>query len=202
MVVPALAPAGLRIDAATGVMTGATGHYAKRLSDLPGLYADQPAYERLLAEDRERTAYEVYEHRGEQRGGDLIFGTSVLYPGRVGAEYAMTRGHLHRIPDRTEVYHCLHGRGLLLMQTVPGRVSIAELAPGQAVYVAAHWLHRSVNVGSDPLVTLFCYPADAGQDYEVIERSGGMRQLVVADGAGGWTTVDNPRWRPPDGADG
>jgi glucose-6-phosphate isomerase len=124
----------------------------------------------------------------------------VLYPGTVGAEYAMTRGHLHRVPDRTEIYHCLRGHGVLLMQTVPGEVETIELRPGSLVYVAAHWIHRSVNVGTEPLVTLFCYPADAGQDYDVIARSGGMRLLVVDDGAGGWTTVDNPRWLAPPAA--
>jgi glucose-6-phosphate isomerase len=194
---PVLSPAGLHVDPTTGVLAGATGHYAKRLTDLRGLYADEAARERLAAGDADRIAYEVYDHRGDERCGDLIFGTSVLYPGRIGREYAMTRGHLHRVPDRTEIYHCLRGHGLLLMQTVPGDVRIVELTPGAVAYVAAHWIHRSVNVGGEPLVTLFCYPGDSGQDYDVIGRSGGMRRLVVDDGAGGWTAVDNPRWRPP-----
>jgi glucose-6-phosphate isomerase, archaeal len=44
---------------------------------------------------------------------------------------------------------------------------------------------------------LFCYPADSGQDYEIIARSGGMRSRVVA-GDGGWRQVDNPDWLPRD----
>jgi glucose-6-phosphate isomerase, archaeal len=41
-------------------------------------------------------------------------------------------------------------------------------------------------------VTMFCYAADAGQDYSLIERAGGMATLVVQDGDGGWTTRPNP----------
>ena len=39
--------------------------------------------------------------------------------------------------------------------------------------------------------TLFCYAADAGQDYSIIERAGGMKSLVVADGDG-WAVEPNP----------
>ena len=54
-----------------------------------------------------------------------------------------------------------------------------------------HWVHRSVNVGTERLATLFCYAADAGQDYSIIERAGGMKSLVVADGDG-WAVQPNP----------
>ena len=66
------------------------------------------------------------------------------------------------------------------------------MAPGDAVHVPGHWVHRSVNVGDEPFVTLFCYGADAGQDYELIARAGGMASLVVGDDAGGWATRPNP----------
>jgi glucose-6-phosphate isomerase len=67
------------------------------------------------------------------------------------------------------------------------------MSPGEAVHVPGHWVHRSVNVGEEPFVSLFCYPADAGQDYALIAEAGGMAQLVVTDGDGGWTTRPNPR---------
>ena len=51
-------------------------------------------------------------------------------------------------------------------------------------------------MGDDDLVMLFCYPADAGQDYGIIERAGGMRARIVDDGKGGWRQVDNPDWSP------
>ena len=42
----------------------------------------------------------------------------------------------------------------------------------------------------------FCYPADSGQDYDIIARSGGMKVRVVSDGAGGWAQVANPDYVP------
>jgi len=83
----------------------------------------------------------------------------------------------------------------MLMELEDGTVRAEELTPGGLVYVAPHWTHRSVNVGQEPFVTLFCYPADAGQDYGIIARAGGMRVLIVADGEGGWTQAPNPRYR-------
>jgi glucose-6-phosphate isomerase len=66
-----------------------------------------------------------------------------------------------------------------------------ELTPGRAVNVPGHWLHRSVNVGDEQFVTLFCYAADAGQDYGIISEAGGMKSIVVADGDG-WALLANP----------
>jgi len=64
-----------------------------------------------------------------------------------------------------------------------------------ACYVPPFWIHRSVNVGDDDLVMLFCYPADSGQDYNIIQRSNGLKQRVIDDGKGGWLCVDNPDYR-------
>jgi glucose-6-phosphate isomerase, archaeal len=189
-------PSRLLIDPETGHLTGATGRYEKRLRDLAGLFHDTAAFDRAVESFPEQLAYEVYEHRSDERAGDLIFGTTLLMPGTIGREYLMTRGHLHRIPDRTEVYQCLRGRGVLLMEHAEdGDLRPVEMTPGSVVYVGPHWIHRSVNVGTEPLIVFFCYPADSGQDYEIIERSGGMGQLVVDDHAGGWALVDNPRYR-------
>jgi len=114
-------------------------------------------------------------------------------PGRVGEEFAVTRGHLHAKVDRAELYHCLSGQGVLLMDTIAGESRAIPMNPGQAVHVPGDWIHRSVNVGVEPFVTIFCYGADAGQDYNVIAEAGGITQLVVLDGAGGWTLRPNPR---------
>lgn len=188
-----LQPAGLTVDAASGVMAGATGRYEKRLRDLAGVFSDEAAFAAALdARGADELVYEVHEHRLTERAGELIFGTSVLLPGKVGREFHVTRGHLHRLADRSEIYTCLRGHGVMLMETLDGETSEVELVPGATAYVPGHWIHRSVNVGDEPLVTLFCYPADAGQDYDVIAAAGGMKHLVVDDGAGGWTTEPNP----------
>lgn len=184
---------GVLALASDGVLTGATSSYEKRLGDMVGVYRNEAAYREALADKgADFVVYRVEEHRNVDGEGALIIGTSTLRPGRYGDEYAVTRGHLHAKPDRAELYHCLSGAGVMLLETVDGRAHAVALRAGEAVHVPGHWVHRSVNVGSDPFVTLFCYPADAGQDYALIERARGMSLLVVADEAGGWTTRPNP----------
>jgi glucose-6-phosphate isomerase len=176
-----------------GAMKGATSSYEKRLGDMAGVYRDDAAYQRALAENGpDLLVYRVEEHRNAEGPGALIIGTSTLQPGRYGDEFAVTRGHLHARADRAELYYCLSGTGVLLLETLDGRSEALPLNPGEAVHVPGHWVHRSVNVGDEPFVTLFCYGADAGQDYELIRSAGGMQSLVVADDVGGWSTRPNP----------
>jgi glucose-6-phosphate isomerase len=182
--------------AADGAMEGKSSTYRVQFERLDGVYADAASY-RAEAErlGRETEVYSVQSHGYGDGPGALTIGTSRLEPGKVGAEYALTRGHLHAQADRAELYYCISGRGVMLMDSLDGRTSAIELTPGQAAHVPGGWVHRSVNVGGEPFVTIFCYNTDAGQDYEIIARAGGMRQLVVDDGAGGWAAVPNPAHR-------
>jgi glucose-6-phosphate isomerase len=184
---------GLLALGADGVMRGATSSYEKRLGDMAGVYRDEDAFGEVVADKgADFLVYRVEEHRNVDGEGALIIGTSTLQPGRYGDEFAVTRGHLHAKADRAELYYCLSGRGVMLLETLDGRSEALPLTPGEAVHVPGHWVHRSVNVGDEPFVTLFCYGADAGQDYELIARAGGMASLVVGDDAGGWATRPNP----------
>ena len=184
---------GLLALGVDGVMSGATSSYEKRLGDMAGVYRDDDAYRGVLADKGpDFLVYRVEEHRNVDGEGALIIGTSTLQPGRYGEEFAVTRGHLHAKADRAELYYCLSGIGVMLLETLDGRSEALQLHPGEAVHVPGHWVHRSVNVGDEPFVTMFCYGADAGQDYALIERAGGMSALVVTDGAGGWSTRPNP----------
>ncbi len=47
----------------------------------------------------------------------------------------MTRGHLHAISDRSELYVGLSGRGVMILETVDGRSEVVDVEPGRAVYV-------------------------------------------------------------------
>ena len=189
-------PISVLVDPRTGAMTGHTKRYQKRYDDLAGLFADEAAFAAIACTRGTEIAYQVDEFRPSDRAGDIVFGTSTLYPGKIGQEFVFTRGHIHAVSDRPEIYHCRSGHGVMLMELLDGTVRAEEMTPNSVVYVAPHWIHRSVNVGTTPLVTLFCYPADAGQNYDVIARAGGMRDLVVDDQAGGWKRVPNPRYSP------
>ncbi len=83
----------------------------------------------------------------------------------------------------------------MLLESPDGETRILEIAPRTLVYVPPMWIHRSVNTGSEPLVMSFCYPADSGQDYDIIARAGGMAKRIIADGDG-WKAVDNAAYRP------
>lgn len=193
-------PVGCDVDLATGAITNATGSYQKRFSDLAGLYADAAAFSAMRAEWGTRVVYEVSEFRPSDRLGDIVFGVTRMLPGKVGDEYFMTRGHIHRRADRPEIYYGQKGSGLMLMESPEGETRIVEIAPLTCCYVPPFWIHRSVNTGAEDFVMLFCYPADSGQDYDIIARSGGMRTRIVANGGSGWKAVENPGWKSRDQA--
>jgi len=184
-------------------MTSATGRYEKHLADLEGLYADTDAFTATLKRDGNRIVYSVEDVRPPSGpgAGDLIFGTTHMEPGRIGDEFYMTRGHIHATANRPETYYGEAGHGLMLMESPEGEVTICEVAPGVMVYVPPLWIHRSVNTGDEPLVMSFCYPADSGQDYDVIARTGGMAQRIMSDGNGSWVAVPNQNYRPRSEAD-
>jgi glucose-6-phosphate isomerase, archaeal len=172
-----------------------TGGYVKYIGDLAGIYANEDSFQRLAEQRGGEIAYRVNELRFTEHTSELITGISVLNPGKVGSEFFMTRGHLHQRADRAETYYCLSGHGILLMETLEGKVEAAELRPGSIVYVPPFWIHRSVNIGSEILATLFSYPADAGQNFEIVRKANGFQLLAVDDEQGGWKLVPNPRYR-------
>ena len=185
-------PVRLRLDPQAGALAGSNTRYEKTVDDLRGVYRDADAFEQLAAADNGEPLYWVETSNTEGGPGGLITGTSVLQPGRVADEYFMTRGHLHVKADRAELYVGLAGHGVMLLETLDGESRAVEVNPGEAVYVPGQWVHRSINVGDELFVTLFCYASDAGQNYQIIEDAGGMKQLIVAADDGGWTTRPNP----------
>lgn len=189
-------PHACNVAVAEGLLKGANGHYKKTYDDLAGLYADDEAHDHLLKERTGQVAYEVTSFTPGQKVSDLIMGVCRMEPGKVGGEYFMTRGHIHANGDRPEIYYGQAGHGLMQMESPEGEVRIVEVKAQSICYVPPYWIHRSVNVGAGELVMMFAYPADSGQDYGIIERSGGMRVRIFDDGRGGWKQVDNPHWRP------
>ncbi|MHB0874700.1 MAG: glucose-6-phosphate isomerase family protein [Anaerolineae bacterium] len=168
-------------------------HVVRRLSAMQGAYDDRLAYQAALAQG-DAVVYEVHQFIRPEAEGELLSGLSVLHPGRVGSEYFMTKGHFHARLATAEVYYCLQGQGLMVMEAPEGEWAVESLYPGHVLHVPPRWAHRSVNVSADQdLVIFYVYPADAGHDYGTIERQG-FRKLIV-EGDGQPTIVDNPRWR-------
>ncbi|QKJ85547.1 Glucose-6-phosphate isomerase [Paramixta manurensis] len=189
-------PVSCQVDLSAGVMDNGSGHYQKRLNDLAGLYADGDAFATQASVAGDRVVYEVTERRPDAQHGDLIFGVTRMSPGKIGNEYFLTRGHIHAQADRPEIYYGQSGHGVMLMESPAGETRIVAIGPQSICYVPPYWIHRSVNVGAEDLVMVFAYPADSGQDYEIIARSGGMKTRIVDDGHGGWQAVDNADYQP------
>ncbi len=166
-------------------------HYQRRLSGLRGVFSDEAAYEAELAK-ADPVVYEVYEISRPEIAGELLHGLSVVHPGQVGTEFYMTKGHYHAVRDTAEVYYCLKGRGLMLMENEASVWAVEEFRPGRLVYVPPRWAHRSVNLSlSEDLVTLFVYPGHAGHDYGALEERG-FRKLVMRN-LGSYDIIDNLR---------
>ncbi len=164
----------------------------RKLSEMRGMFFDDKAYGELVGQE-DRVVYAYHALEIPQTAGDLSFGFSILYPGKVGNEYHFTKGHFHSILDTAEVYFCARGHGYLLLENKEGDCRMLEMAPGRVGYVPRGYAHRSINVSqSEPFTTFFTYRADAGHDYATIETKG-MRKLLVEKG-GIPTLVDNPRW--------
>ncbi len=171
-------------------------HICRRLSSLRGQFLDAAACEARLAEE-DPLLYEVYEFRRPELPGELLSGISIVHPGKIGQEYFMTKGHFHQVLETAEVYYCLSGQGLMVMETPEGETSVAALVPGALLYVPPRWAHRSVNTSPDEdLVTFFVYPAHAGHDYGTIETQG--FRVCVVDRGQGPEVIANPRWQPPE----
>ena len=169
-------------------------NYLKRtLSSLRGQFLDQQAYDAMLAKE-DSLIYEVYEIKRPEVAGELLMGVSVIHPGKVGREFFMTKGHFHTIRETAEIYYCLKGEGMMVMETPEGETSVEPFTPGKVLYVPPCWAHRSVCTSrQEDLVIFFAYPANAGHDYGTIEQQG-FRKLVL-EGEAGIEIVDNPRWR-------
>lgn len=150
---------------------------ARHLRDVAAAFADQVAAANLAA-DNPLLYYVtmIDEHNGI---GALHYALGVLLPGKVGAEYFMTKGHLHAWRPAAEVYIGLAGEGLMLLEDEgTGACSVAPLAANTVVYVPGHTAHRTVNTGSEPLVYWGVLSSDAGHDYGAVgERN--FRQVVV-----------------------
>ena len=188
-----IAPFSLDFNLVTGLCDSGKAKTTRRyVSDMAGQFFDHAAAE-AIANSGDQLLYEFYElGQIPETDGDLKFGTTILYPGKVGDEYFMTKGHFHTILDTGEVYYCLAGQGAMLMETPEGEVSLVEMKPGAAVYVPPRWAHRSINTGTETMVTFFVFRSDAGHDYGTIEQKGYRKLVVERDGKP--VMIDNPRW--------
>ena len=176
-----LQPFSRVIDLATGRIPGVHEITPRRLSDMRGWFADANAEAAVIG--RNPLIYEVhYGYNGPSVEGQLGFGTTIIYPGKIGDEYYMTKGHYHAKADRAEIYYGLQGEGDLLLQTRDGATNVQHMLPGVVAYIPAYYAHRTINTGAENFVFLSVYPADSGYDYARIAEHGFASLMVERDG--------------------
>jgi glucose-6-phosphate isomerase len=169
-------PVLAHIQLKNGVVDDPEKVITRRLSDMPTHYGDQNAVQMLLDDDP--VIYRVYMPKQPSEAIGLYTASSVIEAGSVGEEYFMTKGHFHEDLSAPEIYMTLQGHGMLLMQTHDGQVEAHEMEPGNVSYIPGDWAHRTINIGEEPLVFFAIWPIEAGHNYESIEESGFLRQVL------------------------
>ena len=166
----------------SGLLSGnAVQHSSKALGALRTLFHDQEAAQKMPADLIVYTV-QAYTPVPDGTEGGLFWGNTTLQPGKVGDEYFMTKGHFHDIRNRGEYYATFHGEGGLVLMGQNGVTRWEPMAPGSVHYIPGYTAHRVCNTGSIPLVFAACWPADAGHDYETVEREGFTARLVERNG--------------------
>lgn len=175
-------PFQTRLDLSSGSLQPSGYHTKRHLQDMVTAYADGQAAGQILQQEGNRLIYEVQGVNLPEETGQVLYCTTIIYPGLVGEEFHMTKGHFHQQRDRAEVYLGLSGQGYVLMQTETGQVQAVPMQPGAIVYIPPFWAHRTINSGEEPLIFLSVWPGDAGHDYGAIEQSGFAKRLVKRQG--------------------
>ena len=148
---------------------------------MAGYYMDESA---RLSLDQTKIVYSVAAHFAEKPGttGGLFFGVSTVFPGLVGQEYFMTKGHFHAIRNRSEYYWCILGEGALILMDEEGNCHSEKLQKGSLHYIPRKVAHRLANTGNGPLVVAACWPSDAGHDYSTVTKQGFSVRLFNING--------------------
>jgi glucose-6-phosphate isomerase len=175
-------PFSTTVDLLAGILLDAVSVTRRHLADMVGYYFDQVSAKRILKEEGDRLIYEVRGLDLPETEGSILYSTTTIYPGRIGDEYHMTKGHYHAKRDRAEVYFCLRGAGYLVLQNEQRAVQGVPMHPGTVAFVPPRWAHRTVNVGDQLFCFLAVWPADAGHDYGSIESSGFAQRLIDRNG--------------------
>lgn len=180
------------LDLTSGRIPEADVVTQRHLTDMRGFYADADAEAALIASNP--LIYEVYcGAEFSVRAGELGFCATVMYPGKVGDEYYMSKGHFHAKPERPEIYVCLRGTGRLVMFTAEGDVDVQAMQPGTVAMIPPFWAHRTINTGVDDFAFLATFLTDAGHNYATIAEQGFPVLVVERDGQP--TVIDNPRYQ-------
>jgi glucose-6-phosphate isomerase len=153
----------------------------KTLGQLETIFLHEDA---RLAADPNTVVYRVQAWCPVPEGteGAQFWGSTVIEPGQVEAEYFMTHGHFHLKRTRTEYYATIAGEGALILMDETRRTWMEPMSPGSLHFIPPNTAHRVANSGKMPLRLVACWPSDAGHDYDAIRRFGFGARLLNVNG--------------------
>jgi len=138
--------------------------HAVRLQDMKNFFKNPS--------DDNREIYRVFSIQREQ----LVYDLTIIKPGNVNKEFFMTRGHYHKIPS-SEVYYCIKGEGILLMQKGSDFKKV-RMRAGKFYEVREGYAHRTVNIRNSPLQFITISLTKSGHDYKTIEKKGFKQRIM------------------------
>lgn len=126
----------------------------------------------------------------------------VISPGQNGVEYNKTEGYLSNYPG-VQVYQCLYGQGVLLMQRndTSGEAKefkVVTLNPGRQVGIPAGWVMSLVNIGKAFLVVMGNIDLESNNmdSKQIITKRGLAYYIVEKKGEIGFEQNSNYKLHP------
>jgi len=174
-------PTSIQIDLADGRMEPHTVHDVRRASQLAEQFHDQAAVKKVIS-NGDPIVYEIYHHLFLTDKSDMAMGMSVILAGTIGNEYYMTKGHIHERDDQAEIYYCIQGEGLLLMDDMKDDFQACNFSNGTAVHIPPQYAHRVVNTGKVPLIFVSAFHQAAGHAYDLVAKMGFAKIVTEVNG--------------------
>src|SRR5208283_3896456 len=118
------------VDWGSGALSGnAIQESTKLLGQVEGMFQDTGSWKQM---DPSTPVYRVQYWKPVPDGtaGGLFWGNSTVFPGKVGREFFMTKGHFHAQLDRAEYYATVSGEGLLLLMDVKRKTACLPMKAG------------------------------------------------------------------------
>jgi len=153
----------------------------RTLKEVASIFQDPEATKQFAADTMAYTV-QAWMPVADGTTGGLFFGVSTIMPGKVGAEYFMTKGHFHSIGNRAEFYWGVQGKGMLILMDRDRKTWAEEVYPGSLHYIGGEIAHRLANTGDEKLIVGACWTSDAGHDYNEIAINGFSARLLEVEG--------------------
>ena len=119
--------------------------HTRKLKDVAPWFSNKKAIAEALRKNKNKVIYETHT----DKLSPINLTLTVVYPGMIGKEYYMTKGHIHRkkVP---EFYILMEGKGKLLMQK-QSNVKVINLKKGEIVLIPIGYAHRLINNGNQKI---------------------------------------------------